>query len=154
MAHFNPGGGDSSTFGKNEYRRSTKGLKYDPGTLYMESVTEESTMDSQGVETMVRILQSGEALARITSGDGKDKFGPFQLAATDGRADVANLVGVNDTFLPWQLMRRDVEVGICYEGTLNQDRCFIRDADGKRIRMTDTVAAALVAKKSTTISFR
>ena len=149
MAHFNPGGGDYEPFGKNEYRRSTVGLKYDSHSLAHDSVPIEVIDGSNE-----KVLQSGEALAKITSGDDEGKVGPFQSGATDGRGDVDNLVGVNDTFLPWQLLRRDVEVGVCYEGTLRQDRCFVRDSDGKRIPMTDAVADALVAKKNLSISFR
>lgn len=153
MAHFNPGGGDSTTFGKNEYRYSTKGLKYSPVSIYKESVPKEEATGSDASTSEERILQSGEALARITSGPGKDKFGPFQLGATDGRQDVANLVGVNDTFLPWQLLRRDVEAAACYEGTLKQDWCTIRDSNGARVPMTDAVATGLNTK-STNLHFR
>lgn len=149
MAHFNAGGGDSTPFGKNEYRRSSKGLKYDPHTLAMDSVTAEDIDGSQE-----KVLQSGEVLALITSGADEGKAGPFQAGATDGRQTVANIIGVNDTFLPWQLLRRDVEVGVCYEGTLDQNHCYERNAAGERVVMSDTTAAALVAKKNLSINFR
>lgn len=154
MAHFTSGITDSAPFGKNEYRRSTKGCKYDPYTLYAASVPSETVAGVNGASSVEKVLQSGEALCKITSGPGTGKVGPFQLGATDGREDVANLVGVNDTFVPWQLLRRDVEVAALYDGTLAQTKCFIRDASGARIAMTDTVAAALVAKKSLSITFR
>lgn len=154
MAHFTSGITDSDTFGKNEYRRSTVGLKYDSATLAAASVEFETVGGANGGSSQEKILQSGEVLAKITSGADAGKVGPFQADVTDGRQNVDNIVGVNDTFAPWQLLRRDIEVGVCYAGTLVQGKCFTRDADGKRIPLSDTVAAALVAKKNLNITFR
>jgi len=154
MAHFTSGITDSDTFGKNEYRRSTVGLKYDSATLAAASVALETVNGANGGSSEEKILQSGEVLAKITSGPDAGKVGPFQAGATDGRADLDNIVGVNDTFAPWQLLRRDIEVGVCYAGTLVQAKCFTRDAAGARVVLDDTTAAALVAKKNIEITFR
>ncbi|WKW85472.1 capsid decoration protein [Rhodococcus phage Reynauld] len=149
MAHFNPGPGDDSIpFGKNEYRRSTVGLKYDTVQIFKDAVPEEPGQPGE------KILQSGEVLAKITSGPGKDMWGPYQIDATDGRGDLANVDGVNDTFDAFKLRERNIEAASCYSGTLDQQKCFIRDATGARIELTDAVAEALVAKKHIEITFR
>lgn len=149
MPSFTAPSGVYAPFGKNEYRFSTVGLKYRSKMLAKDSVPFE-TIDG----TQQKILQSGEALAVITAdGPTKGKVGPFQLDATDGRQTIANLVGVNDTFTPWQLLKRDKEVAVCYEGALVQSKCFIRDATGKRIAMPDNVAAALIAQKRISLTF-
>jgi len=115
--------GDRSPFGQNEYRRSTSDLKYDSFTVAA------STVRSQTIDGVAgqKILQPGTVLAKITSGGEAGKVGPFVTGATDvadGRQTLANIVGVNDTFLPWQLAERDVEVAVCYEGTLVQAWCI------------------------------
>lgn len=149
MASFESGITDFKPFGKNEYRHSTKGLKYNSFTAAAAAVPTE-TIDG----STEKVLQSGEVMARITSGPEAGKIGPFQAGVTDGRQTLANIVGVNDTFAPWQLLHRDIEVAVCYEGTLNQSRCFERDASGARIPLTDTTAAQLVAKKTGNITFQ
>lgn len=149
MASFESGITDFQPFGKNEYRRSTYGLKYTSYTLSAASVPTE-TIDG----STEKVLQAGEVLAKITSGAESGKVGPFQAEATDGRQTLTNIVGVNDTFLPWQLLHRDVEVAACYEGTLDQPKCFERNAAGARIALTDTTAAAMVAKKTMSITFQ
>lgn len=150
MPSFTPPAGTYAPFGRNEYRFSTVGLKYRSKMVAKASVPFE---DIDG--TQQKILQSGEALATITEvgNPDKGKVGPFQLDATDGRQTLANLVGVNDTFTPWQLLKRDKEVAVCYTGSLVQSKCFIRDATGKRIPMPDNVAAALVAQKRISLDF-
>lgn len=149
MPSFESGITDYKPFGKNEYRWSTKDLKYSSYTLAASTVPTE-TIDG----SVEKVLQSGEVLAKITSGPETGKVGPFQAGATDGRQTLANVVGVNDTFVPWQLLHRDVEVAACYDGTLNQAKCFERDAAGARIALTNTTAAGMVAQKSMTITFQ
>lgn len=149
MASFESGITDFKPFGKNEYRRSTKGLKYTSYTVSAASVPTEVIDGSTE-----KVLQSGEVMAKITSGPEAGKVGPFQADATDGRQTLANIVGVNDTFLPWQLLHRDVEIAVCYEGTLDQPKCFERNTSGARIALTDTTAAQLVAKKTGNITFQ
>lgn len=148
MPHFTPPSGKYAPFGKNVYWYSTEGLKYRSKMVAKSSVPTEVIDGSVEV-----VLQAGEVLAEITSGPEMGKVGPFQLGVTDGREDLDNIVGVNDTFTPWQLGRRNKEVAVCYRGSLEQSKCFIRDATGKRITMPDNVAAAMVAQKTMTIDF-
>lgn len=63
--------------------------------------------------------------------------------AADGRQLTANYVGIVDTFLPWQLLERDVEVGVLYEGTVVQGWCFEYTAAGARTSMSNTTRDAL-----------
>jgi len=108
----------------------------------------------------MKILQPGIVLAKITTAAGTStaadvgKVGPFQAGVTDGRQTLANIVGVNFTFLPWQLMDRDVEVAVIYEAALVQAWCAELDAGGLAIDLTNTTAAGLVASKSLAITFR
>lgn len=61
-------------------------------------------------------------------------------AASDGRGDPKNIVGINDTFLPWQLIERDVEVGVLQTGKPVQAWCFELNAAGVYIPLTNTTA--------------
>lgn len=65
--------------------------------------------------------------------------------AADGRQTAANIVGLNDTFLPWQLMERDVEIAVAYEATAVQGWCFELNAAGVAIALTNTTADAVVS---------
>ena len=73
--------------------------------------------------------------------------------ATDGRQTLGNLVGLLKTFLPWQLLERDVEVGVVYQATAVQAWCFELNAGGVYVPLTDTTAAAMVAQKRLNINF-
>lgn len=73
--------------------------------------------------------------------------------ATDGRQTLANIVGINGTFLPWQLLERDVEVAVAVEARVVQAWCIELDASGAEIALTNTTAAGLVAQKSLSILF-
>jgi hypothetical protein len=55
--------------------------------------------------------------------------------ALDGRQTLANIVGINDTFLPAQLMDRDVEIAVLYDGAVVQANCFELDAGGAFIAL-------------------
>lgn len=61
----------------------------------------------------------------------------------DGRSDPANIVGINDTFLPWQLMERDVEAAVVYEATCIQAWCYEMTAAGVRPVASNTTATAM-----------
>lgn len=73
--------------------------------------------------------------------------------ATDGRGTLANLVGICLTFLPWQLMDRDVEVGVVTNGTCVQAWCFELNAAGDPIALTNTTADAMRGLKRLDINF-
>lgn len=65
--------------------------------------------------------------------------------ASDGRQTAANIVGLNDTFLPWQLMERDVEVAVAYDANAVQAWCLEYDANGNAVPISNTTAAAMQA---------
>lgn len=69
--------------------------------------------------------------------------------ATDGRGSTANIVGIVDTFLPWQLLERDVEVAVVYEATVVQAWCFEYDGSGARIALGNTTRDAMIALAAT-----
>lgn len=73
--------------------------------------------------------------------------------ATDGRGDTANIVGINNTFLPWQLMERDVEVAVIYEGSVVQANCIELTTAGAEQALGNTTAAQMFGKKSLDIKF-
>lgn len=73
--------------------------------------------------------------------------------ATDGRGTLANIVGLNNTFLPWQLTERDVEVAVIYTGSVVQANCIELNAASQSIALTNTTAAGMFALKSLDIKF-
>jgi len=148
MPSFAKGGTARTPFGKNVYLRSTQDVKYEPYTCAAASVATE-TID--GVTQ--KVLQSGEVMAKITSGGDTGKVGPFQASVADGRQTLANIVGLNDTFLPWQLLEHDVEIAVAYEATAVQAWCFERNAAGARIVLTNTTADAMRSLKNMDIMF-
>jgi len=151
MASFTKGGGaGTDPFGKNAYLRSTQDVKKEHYTVAASTVALE-TVNGRADQ---KVLQSGEVMAKITSGPEAGKIGPFQAGATDGRADVANIVGINDTFLPWQLLERDVEVAVTYEATAVQGWCFERNAAGARIPLANATADAMRGVKGLDVHFK
>ena len=146
MPSFSKGGGQRTPYGTREYLRSTQDVKKDPYTLSAASVPTE-TID--GVEQ--KVMLPGEVLASITSGPEAGKVGPFMAGATDGRADVANIVGLNDTWLPWQLLERDAEVAATYEATVHQAWCSERNAAGARVPLSNTTIDAMRGTKGLSI---
>lgn len=120
MSTFVKGGSTTTPFGRNEYLRSTRGTKFESYTVAAASVPAR-TIDGNAGQ---KILQPGTVMAKITSGGDSGKIGPFQEGATDGRQTIANVVGIVDTFLPWQLVERDVEVAVLNAGTVVQAWCF------------------------------
>lgn len=143
MSTFVKGGSTGTPFGRNEYLRSTKGRQTESYTLAASTVTAR-TID--GVSGQ-KIMQPGTVLAKITSGADAGKVGPFQGQAgttiTDGRQTLANIVGICNTFLPWQLMERDVEVAVDYNASAVQAWCKEYDNSGAEIALTNTTRAAM-----------
>jgi hypothetical protein len=119
MSTFVKGGSVSTPFGRNEYLRSTQDVKTESYTVAAATIPVR-TIDG----TSQKILQPGTVIAKITSGGDSGKVGPFQEGATDGRQTAANIVGLNDTFLPWQLLERDVEISVVYQATAVQAWCL------------------------------
>lgn len=144
MPSFTKGPNYRTPFGRSQYRGSTQSASFDHGT-FAAALCPTVTIDGFSQ----KILQPGTALARVTSAAGGTlaadvgKLGPFDAGASDGRQTTANLVGVNDTYLPWQLMERDVEVAYLYDGVVIQANCF-ELASGVFVVLTDATKAKLV----------
>lgn len=152
MPSFIKGGGQRTPFGSNEYLRSTQDVKKESYTFAAATLPEE-TID--GVTQ--KVLLPGEVLAKIISGPDAGKVGVYSndtVGVTDGRSDVANIVGANDTWLPWQLMEHDCDVAATYEATLVQGWCFERDASGARIPLTNATADAMRGAKGLDVHFK
>jgi hypothetical protein len=150
MPSYTEPSGVGTPFGRNEFLRSTEILQTESYTLAASTVTAQ-TIDGVGGQ---KILQPGTVLAKITSGADAGKVGPFQAGAADGRADAANIVGLDLTFLPWQLMDRDVEVSAVYECVAVQGWCKEYDAAGAEIVLTNTTADAMRGTKGLDILFK
>jgi hypothetical protein len=82
--------------------------------------------------------------------------GPTTGAATDGRQDPLNIVGINHTFLPWQLMEHDQEVGIVYGCVAVQAWCYEYDASGAPVALSNATAGAMASagRKDLRITFQ
>lgn len=143
-----PSPANYAPFGKNEFLRSTQDVKTESFTVAASTVPTE-TIDGSSQ----KILQPGTVMAKITSGDDAGKIGPFQAGATDGRQTLANIVGLNITFLPWQLLERDVEVSVAVECRAVQAWCIEYDATPARVALTNTTAAGMVGQKALSILF-
>jgi hypothetical protein len=157
MPEFTPGGGVTTPFGRNEYLRSVRDKKTESYTFYRLAIPVR-TID--GVPNQ-KILQMGVVIAKITSGAGAGMVGCFNAAATDGRSVLANIVGLCDTFLPWQLVERDTEIAVTYEATAVQGWCLeylSEAADSMPVALTNTTAAAMqrggAAGKSVDINWK
>lgn len=138
MPSFAKGGGNRAPFGSREYLRSTQDVKKESYTFAA------ATLPTETIDGVVqKVLLPGEVLAKITSGDDAGKVGVFQAGVTDGRQTLANIVGVNDTWLPWQLMEHDEQVAATYEATVVQAWCTERDAAGARVTLTNTTVDAM-----------
>ena len=156
MADFVKGREDYAPHGKRNILRSAQ-----HGSFTVVSKTIDN--DTYPVEVIdghdQKILQEGEALAVLTSGPQAGKVVPFQALDgngdpfTDGRSDVANLVGVSKDYFGAQLMDRDVEAGVLVRGQLVQAWCTVRDGGGNRVALTNAVADALRGKKNLDILF-
>lgn len=154
MPAFAKGGALRQPFGRNQYLRSTRGMKFNSYTVAASTVPA-VTIDGF---TNQKILQPGTVMAKITSGDDAGKIGPYSTdttGVTDGRSTAANIVGINDTFLPWQLMERDVEVAVLYDGTVVQGWCFEYTAAGGTApqALGNATATAMVSQKTMSITF-
>jgi hypothetical protein len=149
MPSFAGGPNYRTPIGRNQWLRSTQDIKTESYTVAASTVPA-VTIDGFAGQ---KILQPGTVMAKITAvGTDQNKIGPFDSGATDGRQTAANIVGINNTFLPWQLMERDVEVAIAYEASAVQEWC-IEYVLGVLTALTDTTAAALAAKVGVDIRF-
>jgi hypothetical protein len=128
MASFTKGGSFVSTpFGKNNFLRSTRDLKVE---------SYDARVRDHPVEDRRRLAEPEDPPARHRSGQDHLRRGLGQgravlRRAADGRQTLANIVGINRTFLPWQTIERDVEVGVVYECVAVQGWCIELDASGQ-----------------------
>lgn len=154
MSTFVKGGSVTTPFGRNEYLRSTQDVKVESYTVAAASVIARTIDGATGQ----KILQPGTVMAKITTGGDAGKVGPYStdtVGVTDGRSTVANIVGLNDTFLPWQLIERDVEIGVVYQATAVQAWCFIYTLAGVGVPqpLDNTTADAMRGGKRLQINF-
>jgi len=145
MAHFDAGSGPITPYGDHVYLRSTHFTPPRSYTVDHTTVPTE-TIDGNDFKPLIK----GTAMALITA---SGKVGPFSAAATDGREILANIVGLNDTQLDWQMNDRDVEIAVMYDCTAVQAWCFEHDATDTRIALTDTTADAMRNVKHMDIKF-
>jgi len=122
---------------KNVYLGSTVGLTFESYTCAPALVPDE-TVDG----FTMKVLQPGTLMAKATSGANSGKVGVFSAAATDGRQTAANIVGVADTFVPWQLNERDVDIAVLTHGVVNPTRCYGYDDGGTKMNLIDLDADA------------
>ena len=141
--HFAKSDTVRSPFGKNQYLRSTQDVKYESYTFWNGGVPT-VTIDGD----VQKVVQPGTVIAKATSGTGSGKVGVYQpTTPTDGRQLTANIVGVLDTFLPWELLERDANVAVAYEATVVQAWCIEYNAAGAAIALTNTTRDAIVARQ-------
>jgi hypothetical protein len=148
MPSYSGNTGLREPFGKNQYLRSTKDVKTDSYTMADGGIP---TEDIDGDD--LKVLQPGTLIAAITSGGDSGKVGVFDSGASDGRQTAANIVGVADTFLPWELNERDAEIAVTYEATCVQAWCFEYVA-GVRTALTNATRDAVVALETNDLHFR
>jgi hypothetical protein len=147
MPSFTKGPGYREPFGRNQFLRSTQDVKTESYTFAKGAIP---TEDVDGVAR--KVLQPGTVIAKITSGNDSGKVGVFDDAASDGRQTATNIVGLNNTFLPWQLEERDVEIAVVKECRAVQAWCFEYES-GVRVALDDATAAELQNKKDLSILF-
>ena len=146
--------GDQPPIGVNNFLRSTQ-----PGSYLTDSrtVAKGSYPTEVGTTTGQKLLQKGEVIAKITSGADSGKFGVFStdtVGVTDGRSDAANIVGINNSYFPYQLMDRDVEVAVVYDGAVVQANVTVRDATGARIPIPNATVTTLEARKDLNLTWK
>ena len=93
-------------------------------------------------------LTGGSATATITQGDSSGTG-----AATDGRQDPNNIVGILETFLPWQLKERDVEVAFAYSASVVQAACFEFGSSNTPVALTNATRDLMIARPDLSITF-
>lgn len=150
MSTFVKGGAATAPFGRNEFLRSWQDVKTESYTVAAATVPARTVVGSTRPQ---KILQPGTVMAAITSGADAGKIGPFQAGVTDGRQTAANIVGLDLTFLPWQLLERDVEVSVVYQATAVQAWCIELIANGTEAPLSNTTADLCRGGKKLQLNF-
>ena len=163
MPDFQKGPNYTTPFGRNQWLRSTQDVKTESYTFAASGIPEE-TIDG----SVQKVLQPGTVLAKITSGPDAGKVGVFSSLATDGRETAGNIVGICNTFAPWQLLERDIEVAAVYEATGVQAWCLeyvdegvyndgagggVANGNEIAVPLSDTTADAMRGLKTLDIMF-
>jgi len=148
MATFSVDNTARTPFGKNAFLRSTQDIKTDSYTVAADSFPANVTVD--GVAK--KVLQPGTVMAMITSGADSGKIGVYDentsVGITDGRQTAANIVGIAETFVPWMLEERDVDIAVVYEAAVVAAWCLGHD-DGVQETMTAPTQADVTAQVPT-----
>ncbi len=134
MAHFDKGPNLVTPFGDLSFLRSTHNYNVESYTL------DSASVPTVTVDTVAQqILYNGTVMATQTS---NGKVGPVEVGDLDGRAptDTANFVGVSMTYVPWQAMRRDIDIGVVYQGVCHLAKCWTVDVAGDYIALSQTIA--------------
>ncbi len=144
--------GDQPPIGVNNFLRSTKGVLTDSRTVAKDSfpVDKDST-------TGQKTLQKGDVIAKITSGADSGKFGVYStdtVGVTDGRSDIANVVGICQSYYPYQLMDRDVDIAVVYAASVVQANVYVRDATNARVAISNGNVTTLEARKDLDIIWK
>lgn len=155
MSTFIKGGSVGTPFGRNEFLRSTQDVKTESYTVAASTVPAR-TIDGVAGQ---KVLQPGQVMAKITGGGDAGKVGPYSTdttGVTDGRSTATNIVGLNLTFLPWQLVERDVEISVTYQCTAVQGWCLEMTAAGGAVpqALSNATADAMRGVKGMHINFK
>lgn len=102
--------------------------------------------DQVDVTVDVTGVTGSSPTAAVTKTDGT-------AGAADGRGTLANLVGINDTFLPWTLVERDVEIAALQHGVPVQAWCFEMNTAGLFVPLSNTTADAMRSTKLLDLNF-
>lgn len=112
------------------------------------------TFDGEVASNVAAITWDISSVTGTTPGLGVVETTAGVAGATDGRQTAANLVGLCNTDLPWQLLDRDVEVAVVYECSAVQANCTELNAAGVRIALTNTTADAMRNTRGMDILFK
>lgn len=150
MPSFDKTGTLRAPFGKNQYLASTH------GTTFVSYTFAKSGIPTEVIDgTALKVLQPGTVLAKITAvGADQNKVGVFDTTAADGRQTVANIVGICDTFVPWQLEERDVEVAVLIGGFVEESWCFHYLAGVRTAGLTGPAKTQIQTDTTLNITFR
>lgn len=152
MPSFDKGGTLRTPFGKNEYLDST----HSPRPRLVSATFAKDAIPTETIDgAPQKVLQPGTVLAKITAaGPDQGKVGVYDTTATDGRQTASNIVGINHTFVPWQLLERDVEVAICVGGFVRDAWCFHYAAGVRTAALTSTIRTQINGDTSLAITLR
>ncbi len=108
--------------------------------------------DVTAVTTTATSLTGGAATAAVTTTAGASGA---TGGATDGRENPDNIVGFNNTFLPWQLMEGDREIAVAYECSVVQANCLVLNTAGTAyVALSDAVASVMGRTKGVSVLFK